>query len=240
MSLKQLDASAQLLKKSTTLIITQRLRKTKCGMEPIPDMDDEMIEIERKEKVNTDMLNEFNDYGKYIKEQDIESGGIEIKGDESKKDESNKLVTNNIESNKLESKDIDKVTDEEFIKRCKDAVKICRKHAYIFFIFEKVSKISETAATLFALIVASYRLEIKQIVAAVIVFFLITLFDSFGDWGRLREKYARLHHLFELLALSKSETRVNDFRRYAISFGGNDLFIDSIIMDDESDNNDLK
>ena len=214
MSIKHLNISREILRRKSSSIITQRLRKRTCFELPSFKGDDN-IELTNQPDITDKtmkMYRQFEDHttdGK-LDEFEEKNGGIELEG-------------------------IEDVSDSEFRKRCNDAKHLCRNYTYVFFFLEKISKGIEAASAIFAILVANYELSVKQIAGIAIVMFVITIMDSFGDWGRLREKYAHLHHLFRNLANSKAETRIIDFRKYAVSFGSDELFIDSIILGDSTD-----
>jgi hypothetical protein len=213
----KIDDSLKFLNRPSSLIITQRIRKLTCNLfdeenfDKNDNLDIDTIHIEKQPHLNQDIIDKFNSYGSYISE----SQKLEIEYPEN-----------------LESQEIKEISDEEFRLKCVEATIACKKYTYLFFTLEKISKLSEAGAALFAIIVASYELTVKQIIAAVLVFFFVTIIDSIGDWGRLREKYAHLHFLFKKLHNSKKENRLDQFRRYAMSFGSDELFIDTIIFDE--------
>lgn len=124
------------------------------------------------------------------------------------------------------------ISDNDFRLRCKEAKNKCKNYIYVFFLMEKISNATGVAATIFSILVANYKLSVHDILWIVLVMFLVTILDSFGEWGRLREKYSRIHHHFKILANSHDEDRIIKFRKYAEVFGGDQLFIDSIILSD--------
>lgn len=215
MSVKELNSADIYLTKSSSFIITQRIKKNTCFTKSVPFMgdDEDVICIERGKPIDSKIIKNFNTYGTYTSEAEIK-----------------------IDSDDLES-DLDSenqpVTDIEFKKKCNDAKLLSRKYARFFFIFECISIFFEAIAVIFPIVVTNFKLSFEEIIGIVVLFCLIFIFDHIGDWKRLREKYSHLYFLFNQLSTCKHENRVKEFRKCAISFGSSDLFIDSIILSED-------
>lgn len=213
---RHLERSETFLRRSSSKIITQRIRHRYCcitdpfkGETAVEEDDDFLIEIPpqnsgRIRSNNGKLEIDFNEVNVDIEEGDE---GIRIQVD-----------------------GIDDVSDEEFRNRSNEAKKLCRQYTYTFFVLEKFSDGVEASAAIFAALVANWNLKLSQVMWICLVMFIVTVLDSLGDWGRLREKYARLHHLFSNLANSRESNRFTNFRAYAKSFGNDELFIDAIVL----------
>lgn len=197
------------LKRSPSLILTQRLRKLSCFSYDNKG-DDERIKLQRQKPISSDMLRKLNmttEYGTTVEE---------------KKEDDLEINSNTI-------------SDGEFRNKCNKARNLCRKYVYVFFFLEKFAFTVISFCPIFAIFIETESIELSMtgVIVTALLMFIIILINSLGDWGRLREKYARLHHMFRVLANSKAEDRIKRFHSYAISFGSDDLFIDTIVLNDE-------
>lgn len=122
--------------------------------------------------------------------------------------------------------------DDDFQKKCLDAMNLCKRYALIFFIFEKFAFGISAICPIFAMIISVKNISVMWSFIVSIILLLIIVFNSLGDWVRLREKYARLYHLFKVLSVSKDEDRIEKFKSYSITFGSSDLFIDTIVLNE--------
>lgn len=201
------------IRRSSTSILTQRIRRRFCSTPTFLKDDDEKIRLERQKPVNPEILKKLNltmNYGSSEKtEVKLEEGDLEI----------------NRES----------ISDEDFRRKCTIAKNLCKKYVYIFIFLEKFVFTVMTFCPILAVLIVegSFKPSIEQIIIIACVFFIIIFLSSLGDWGGLREKYARLYHSFKILTNSKSDDRIKKFQSYATSFGSDDLFIDNIFLNED-------
>lgn len=147
-----------------------------------------------------------------------------------------KLLLTVEDGNRIENGDLEvvkkEITDIEFRDKCLEARNLCKKFVFIFYLLEKFSFLVVMFSSLFVIFIDSYDINRIDVTIICLFMFAIIVLNSFGDWGRLREKYARLHHMFRILSNSKEHDRIKKFQTYAYSFGTNDLFIDTIVLHD--------
>ena len=212
MSAKEvIDDSLNMIKLNDFVIILQRFSKNILCQKTYVEMgeDDSHIEVRRRPPLQQKMIRAFNDNLKCNFEDNaeiIEHGDLAI--------------------------DDETVSDSYFRAKCHEAMHLCKKYCYIYFFLEKISKISTVIAPCFMFFVEYTRkINVISILIAMIIFVMIAFIDIFGDWERLREKYAHLYYQFSILSNSKSPKRVIEFRKNAISFSNGQLFIDTIIFE---------
>lgn len=196
------------LKRGTSFILSQRLIKSiqtnKCLMTGLDKSDRDVIVLERHEGLSEEKFKKLM--------LTVEDG--------------NRLEQGTMELVKKE------ITDEEFKEKCFEARQLCKKFVYMFYALEKLAFIVIMFSSLFAIFIESYGINKRDVTIICMFILAIIILNSFGDWGRLREKYARLHHMFRILSNSKEPDRIKKFQSYAYSFGTNDLFIDTIVLND--------
>ncbi len=120
------------------------------------------------------------------------------------------------------------INDEIFKNSCINAMKLCQKYIYIFYVLEKFSFLVEQFSSIFSIIVAFCDISTYKVVCICTFIFIVVVLNSFGDWARLREKYSNLYKLFGRLANSKDENRIKKFENYATTFSAEHLSIDSV------------
>lgn len=120
------------------------------------------------------------------------------------------------------------MNDEEFRELCIQALNKCRYYIFIFYILEKVNIVTVEFSTFFSIVAFSISLTFNQILIICLVLFFLGIFNSVGDWSRLREKYSNLYRCFEHIANCKDDSRIDKFKKYVDVFTGENLSVDFI------------
>lgn len=191
------------MNKSMFYIITQRFNNIKnCfftnSVNKSDDENGDLIEIKHCEPITGIMLNSINSIEKDI--EFIESGNKE-----------HTYITNDI-----------------FRTQCNEAKHLCVCYINKFFYLEKFALILTCLTPIYAILICRLKFSNIYVYLILVILICLIIFNSVGDWGRLREKYSRLYHMFEVLSNSNDIDRVNKFLSHVKSFGTNELFIDSI------------
>ena len=227
--IENLETSQSILVNRTWFVLTQRLFKFGVCVQTVPSMgddDDDVIEVSHREHLDPHMLNQkFSKHLMYPGQFSETSNNVESKTPDFVDIES-------IRSERIEICENMAISDEKFRENCRLAMKQCNHYIYMFFFLEKLSRLVENISYILTVIVAAFHFEFVDIIIAVSIMGAITLLDTFGDWGRLREKYSHLHLLFRQLLNSKNKNRVNLYRKYAYMFGSDELFIDRVMERD--------
>ena len=128
---------------------------------------------------------------------------------------------NKIASDELSPDFIDYENLNTFKKLCNHAMEISHHYRQIFFFLEFFSYIVQFFACSMILIPIKH----KEIIASVL--FFILAFHIFGEWSKLREKYAYLQLKFKLLSVSTDSNKFQTFIRYMIIYKNSNLQIDN-------------
>jgi len=208
MDKKKFENSLRALKKQKSKIVLQRFHLCCYSRNKKGNEEFDTIVFSRKENLTEDLLQKFRDLEKISEELDTEA---ELQ---------------------IDVENVDNLSDEEFKKECLKAAKKCKNIVYIFFLLQKVSSLIDTICSIFAIIVASYELSVYNVIGIVMFFILSSFISNFGEWGALKEKYSRLRSYFNVLSLSTESNRVELFEKYANSYAGDGLFIDTIIFNE--------
>lgn len=208
--------------------------------------DDVIIITKRKHLTEKSMKAEIQKYknfeeNKGNKEENKEKNK-EIEEEKNKENKEEKIEEN---KEKLKSSELDiesgadfgdiddlddfqNVTDEEFIKSCRTASKICLRYSKIFRVFEVFCKISE--AIFVGFLPLSNFLFIHEHIIVIIIcvcgpFFI---FRFTCEFSKLEDKYAALCSRFWKLSESKSDDRYEKYNKLVRSFRNNWVYSDFI------------
>lgn len=210
-----LEMSAPHLLTKPTLILTQRIRKNKCSSSSVimgDVTDEELIKIERKPR-----LRQIEHYQLSATPSspspDLESFDLQRC--------SSSFISPNI-------------SDEEFKQKCVEAKEICKRYVYVFFILEKISLLIENFSGAVLVLASALDLTFNKVIIIAAVISLVTILDTLGSWSQLREKYSHIYYMFRELKHSKSKDRAKEFHKYAKYFSSSDLFIDTVVFNEES------
>lgn len=168
------------------------------------------IELTHKDAITEGMIKNINNLR--IEDVDIECKGEPVlkRGDD------------------IQLKVSNKISNNEFREKCIDAKKKCKYYANLFRHLESFSLGITCMIPIYAIFINYFKLDIIYVVMISGFLIVLLFFNSFGEWARLREKYARLAHEFIILSNSKDEDRIQKYLAYAENFSDGELFVDSL------------
>lgn len=134
----------------------------------------------------------------------------------------------NIDDNDREILKLINMKDDYFRQLCIEALNKCKSYIFIFYILEKLSIATTEFSTFFSIVAFYINITFNEILIICFILFFLGIFNSIGDWSRLREKYSNLYRCFEHIANCTDDTRIERFKKYVAVFSGENLSIDFI------------